>query len=215
MNRGNTIVATLLACALIGTTSLYVFSQDLFQNSRREKKTRASNPLQESNYGSGLPGFFENAQPGMKTEHLQSHLNNEVLSLELNVRQDYAALERAALKLTQEYARATDSSRRAELTTELNETVEKQFAARQEARAKELDELEQQLKRLRDIHSRREREKQRIVDDRVRQLLRDADGLGWGSSTPRTIRGNTSQFLPQDGSDKLDLFAPPPRNRAR
>jgi hypothetical protein len=44
-----------------------------------------------------------------------------------------------------------------------------------------IKELEAQIKRLREIHQRREQQKDRIVADRLQQLLRDADGLGWGT----------------------------------
>jgi hypothetical protein len=39
------------------------------------------------------------------------------------------------------------------------------------------------LNRLRAIHDRRERERNRIVGDRVQQLLHNADGLGWGDES--------------------------------
>ena len=42
---------------------------------------------------------------------------------------------------------------------------------------------EQELKRLWSIHRQRDREQNTIVRNRVRQLIRDKQGLGWGSES--------------------------------
>lgn len=91
-------------------------------------------------------------------------------------------LHRAAQELAERHASAQEEEQRAEIVEELHEVVEKQFDLRQQGRAEELDALERELARLRDTHQRREEQKEEIVQDRVEDLLRDAEGLGWGST---------------------------------
>ena len=92
-----------------------------------------------------------------------------------------APLGNAESVILRKYSSTTDEAERTSLAASLHATVAKQFAARQVHRLKELQRLEEQLARLRSIHQRRDQERGRIVDARVQQLLRDADGLGWGS----------------------------------
>ena len=93
-------------------------------------------------------------------------------------------------KLLSDYSRTDDEKERARVLDELTKVVAAQFDVRQEARDRELKQLEEHLRKLRELHQRRAKEKDQIVRDRVRQLLRDVEGLGWGddgrleSSTP-------------------------------
>jgi hypothetical protein len=71
---------------------------------------------------------------------------------------------------------------------ELTKVVSEQFEVRQEIRERELKDLEEHVQKLRVLHQRRTKEKDQIVRDRVRQLLRDVDGLGWGDDgRPRPL----------------------------
>jgi TolA-binding protein len=84
-------------------------------------------------------------------------------------------------ELLSQYNQTEDEAERAKIVKELTAVAAEEFDARQESREKQLQQLEEQLKKLRSVHARRAKEKDEIVRDRVRQLLRDADGLGWGS----------------------------------
>jgi hypothetical protein len=84
-------------------------------------------------------------------------------------------------ELLSRYNQTQDDGERAKIVKELEAVSAQEFDARQESREKQLQQLEDQLKKLRALHARRAKEKEEIVRDRVRQLLRDADGLGWGS----------------------------------
>jgi hypothetical protein len=59
------------------------------------------------------------------------------------------------------------------------------FDLRQKQRVMELDAMEKELNRLRAVHERREAEKEKIVIDRVQQLVREKEGLGWGDDSRR------------------------------
>jgi hypothetical protein len=85
-------------------------------------------------------------------------------------------------KLVADYRNASNDQDKKKLVDDLAKAIETQFDVRQENRAKTLKQLEDQMKRLRDLHERRTREKNQIVQDRLRQLLRDADGVGWGEA---------------------------------
>jgi hypothetical protein len=83
-------------------------------------------------------------------------------------------------KLLSDYSQTDDEKERAKVIDELTKVVAGQFDIRQEVRERELKELEEQVRKLRELHQRRAKEKEQIIRDRVRQLLRDVDGLGWG-----------------------------------
>ena len=92
-------------------------------------------------------------------------------------------LERLQQTMLQGYMQTKNKSTRDKLVGQLTDSVRQEFDLRQKERNKELKALEQELKRLRSIHMQREREKDTIVRNRVRQLIRDKEGLGWGSET--------------------------------
>jgi hypothetical protein len=83
-------------------------------------------------------------------------------------------------KLLAAYRESTDEKERSRLTDELTKAVTEEFDARQKSREAELAQLEEQVRKLGELQRRRESEKTQIVADRVRQLVREADGLGWG-----------------------------------
>lgn len=83
------------------------------------------------------------------------------------------------------YRRTDDEAEKARIAKALPELVGKEFDARQKIREHELKQLEEQLRKLQELHQRRAKQRDQIVEERVRQLLRDADGLGWGSDEDR------------------------------
>jgi hypothetical protein len=88
--------------------------------------------------------------------------------------------------LLAQYQRSTDQDERKKLSDELEKVVTEHFEIRQKIRAQELEELNAQIRRLQELHDRREQDKSQIINDRLRQLLRDAEGLGWG---PNDLKG--------------------------
>jgi len=94
--------------------------------------------------------------------------------------QDYN-MGQQAMEILAKYQGTEDSAQREKLRGDLQKIVSEQFDLRQQVRQKELEQLEAQVRRLRAIHGRRQEEKEAIVKDRVQQLLRDAEGLGWGA----------------------------------
>jgi hypothetical protein len=98
-------------------------------------------------------------------------------------------------KLLSEYTETQDEKERAKVLDELTKVVSEHFDIRQEIREQELKNLEEQVKKLRELHQRRAKEKDQIIRDRVRQLLRDVDGLGWGDDGRPTFPVPVNQSL--------------------
>ena len=92
-------------------------------------------------------------------------------------------LNQKVMDILTKYQGAENSQQREQLRGDLQKLVGEQFDLRQQVRQKELEQLEAQVRRLRTIHTRRQDEKESIVKDRVQQLLRDAEGLGWGTDS--------------------------------
>ena len=94
--------------------------------------------------------------------------------------------------LLAKYKSTEDESERSKIAKELTVIAGEEFDARQAARDKEIEKLELQIKRLREIQAQRAREKEEIVKDHVRLLLRNASGLGWSSDgeKPETVTPN-------------------------
>lgn len=76
----------------------------------------------------------------------------------------------------------TDETERAAAVQELTALMTTQFNARQKHRDEELAKLEEQLKKLRAIQQKREAARADIIGERVRQLVRESEGLNWGGA---------------------------------
>ncbi len=116
--------------------------------------------------GLSMPGGMMGMPGGMISEHVQAEQR-----LAYETRQ-----------IMDRYSNSEDESEKQKLIGKLAETVEQHFDLRQAIREKEIKALEAQVKKLRELHDRRNSERDRIVSDRVDLLLRDANGLGWGEN---------------------------------
>ena len=74
-----------------------------------------------------------------------------------------------------------DESKKEKFVELLTKLVAEHFEYKQSIRESELKQLEAQLKKLQSLHDQRTTVKNEIIQDRVRQLTREAAGLGWGS----------------------------------
>jgi hypothetical protein len=101
--------------------------------------------------------------------------------------------------LVARYKQTDEEKQRIGLVEQITKLSTDQFEAYQKQREEELKTLEGKVHKLRELHDRREKEKKEIIGDRVRGLLRNADGLGWGD-------GSNSANLPyvQNGTITLN-----------
>jgi hypothetical protein len=111
-------------------------------------------------------------------------------------------------QLLVEYQAASDDAAKNSIVVKLTETVGKQFDARQSAREKELKQLEDQLVKLKAAQSKRTAQKDRIVKDRVQQLINNAEGIGWGGDSPSE---GSFQFQAEPVNVEGQLLPPVPR----
>jgi hypothetical protein len=93
------------------------------------------------------------------------------------------AAEGEAQGLLAKYTKSTDEKARAEARATLTKVLERQFDLRQKAAESEVAQLEAQVQRLRDLIQKRQQARQEIVQKRLDQLLREAEGLGWPAPT--------------------------------
>ena len=84
-----------------------------------------------------------------------------------------------AYRLAAEYAATEDGEKRAAIKAELLKVLSEQFETQQQIRERELADVEARVKKLRELTQKRRDAQKTIVDQRLDQLLREAEGLGW------------------------------------
>ncbi len=84
--------------------------------------------------------------------------------------------------LTGKYAATTNEPERAKLKESLAKVLDQQFDLQQKMRKEELEPIEARVKRLRELIDKRAQARKTIVEKRLEQILREAEGMGWTSS---------------------------------
>jgi hypothetical protein len=84
-----------------------------------------------------------------------------------------------ALKLAKQIADAKTDGDKEKLRDKMKEVLDKAFEERQKRHEKEIEALEAQVKKLKEMVGKRKENKRDIIDERVKQLQREAAGLGW------------------------------------
>jgi hypothetical protein len=111
--------------------------------------------------------------------------------------QEEAAAEQQVAKLVEAYTHAEGEAKRSGIKTNLSSTLEKEFDLQQKRRDLELKGVEDRLKKVRELMKKRNDARRSIIDNRLDQLLREADGLGWtppaGMNLHRPGYGNWMQ----------------------
>jgi hypothetical protein len=74
---------------------------------------------------------------------------------------------------------ATSDTQRSEARAKLAENLGKQFDLRQKRHGLEIEALEAQVKKLKELVQKRQESRSEIISRRVDQILREAEGLGW------------------------------------
>jgi hypothetical protein len=105
-------------------------------------------------------------------------------------------LEGATQQLLQQLRSVESAGDRSPILDQLSETVEKHFEVRQQIREKELEALEARVKKLRDLHEKREDAKADILRQRVDELVRVSEGLGWSGGEHAVFQPGHPQGLP-------------------
>ena len=91
----------------------------------------------------------------------------------------YDAADALTVQLAKQLVDAKTDGDKEKLKEKLKEMLGKQFDDRQKRHEKEIEALEAQIKKLKDMVAKRQENKKDIIDDRTKQLEREAKGLGW------------------------------------
>lgn len=155
---------------------------------------------------SNFTGLYAVPQPGQPVQLTLT----EVADPELNeLRQSAAAMSNLADGLAAQYAATEDGEKRAAIKAELLNSLTQQFEAQQQVRERELANVEARVKKLRELTQKRRDAQKTIIDQRLDQLLREADGLGWTAPAngydavvhPKTMSGNALSPLFKPSQD--------------
>jgi hypothetical protein len=82
-------------------------------------------------------------------------------------------------RLARQLGEAKSDTDRDKLKTKLGEVLEKQFDQRQKRHEHEIEQLEAQIKKLKDLVAKRQENRREIIGRRLEQILRESQGLGW------------------------------------
>jgi hypothetical protein len=93
--------------------------------------------------------------------------------------QEEAEADRKVTSLMESYAHTEGEAKRSEIKSNLSTALEKEFDVQQRRRDLELKRVEERLKKVRDLMDKRKDARRSIIEKRLDQLIREADGLGW------------------------------------
>jgi hypothetical protein len=85
-------------------------------------------------------------------------------------------------KLIEGWKNSKEAAEREKLETELRALLRREFASRLAEHEREIKKLEEKVRQLRERLALRKDKQEDIVDHRLQQILREAQGLGWGSA---------------------------------
>ena len=90
-----------------------------------------------------------------------------------------SSLAHEANEIRHKLESATTDAQRSEVRAKLSENLGKQFDLRQKRHGLEIESLEAQVKKLKELVRKRQDSREEIISRRVDQILREAEGLGW------------------------------------
>src|SRR5262245_15502601 len=83
------------------------------------------------------------------------------------------------IELVHAYTQTKGENERGKVKAQLSKALEKEFDLRQKRRGMELDWVDAEVKKAREMLDKRAKERRAIIDQRLEQLVIEADGLGW------------------------------------
>ncbi len=121
--------------------------------------------------GGAAPGrFLVVGNPGAGTMNSTFEASDGLVQVELS---------RRAEALVSQYGETSEDAQRQKIKTDLSEILAEQFNLQQKIREDEVTQIEARVKKLRELIEKRKAAQKSIIENRLEQLLRDAEGLGW------------------------------------
>ena len=138
---------------------------------RKPSSGRPEAPGSERKHGDMLPpppptGPFQNWEQLEKSDP-------DLFKL---LKQD-AELERTTRQLTMQYRQTVDADSKAEIGAQLAETVANHFDVRQKRRPLELERLEKELNRMKELFEKRNDSRDKIIEQRLKELKGEEESL--------------------------------------
>jgi hypothetical protein len=124
------------------------------------------------------PAPYVNADP-LVHSHRGSYSINSFYSISDAQSHEEVQLANQANEVAHQLGSAKSDADREKLKTQLSTVLEKQFEFRQQRHKKEIESLEAQVKKLRDLVDKRQENRREIVAKRLDQILQESQGLGW------------------------------------
>lgn len=116
--------------------------------------------------------------------------------------------ERKVNSHVEQWKAAEDDDARGKAEGELRAALKESFEFRLRRHEEQIHELEDRVKRLREQLDQRREKQDEIVDFRLQQLLREAQGLGWGTE-PATRLPGLGRALGVDLRQAVPYAVPP------
>jgi hypothetical protein len=126
---------------------------------------------------------------------------------------------RETRKLVERWKTSENRSERDNIEKSLREMLQAEFRTRLEAHEKEIKQLEEKVRQLRVRLDLRREKQNEIVDHRLQQILREAQGLGWGGEgiggQALPMPWQLTEGMPENATSDLfgaasdNLFGPP------
>lgn len=120
--------------------------------------------------------------------------------------------QHGAAVLARNYVKAEKESEKKDIRQKMVDVLNEQFDNQMTEQQKELEELEKQITELRTVLKKRSAAKGTIVDQRVEQLIREADGMGW--TAPGSPHGFPGPSFVPDNPFGRPITTPVPSTRA-
>jgi hypothetical protein len=160
-------------------------------------------PLQEQTQPPATPSDQAGSLRSMLGQGLSRSMSSQLLGESLA--EKGRMIEANVQKLLSEHRTASDEANRTKIESELKVLLKEQFTARQAIRAAEIARLEEQIKQLRGVLDERNKQSERIVDDRLQHLLRNAHGLGWGGEADNSRLSADSSDANRASQDRFRI----------
>lgn len=88
---------------------------------------------------------------------------------------------------------------RTELMPELKSAIGKLFDLRHQEQAQQIEKLEEQLKKAKDLHAKRAENRDEVIDRRIASLLGDRDDLDWNRGVVESPSGSSGPYSTAPG----------------
>jgi hypothetical protein len=131
--------------------------------------------------GQDSPKAESNHQPGQVGQYgaYQAFPNMTGYTAYAQSAAEEQQLAHQAHELARKLRDAKGEADKDKLKAKLAETLEKQFDLRQKRHTAEIENLEAQVKKLKELVQKRQEARRDIINKRLDQLQREAEGLGW------------------------------------